>query len=179
MFPEWRSQVVNRVTGAQQTKCFPPPLPKDKAEVIPFLKQYLLYVVKRLCHSWHFQKFLHICMCTLSAVFLCALCIIANDNARRRTIEEKYVLLRDFSRLDDRTSQRADYIEWLYSDENEHRQEIDELWQQRQQRLINKKPRWVQKCHSWIWKLPLWGLSEKEMQTTEQYRFNCLHTFIL
>ena len=27
---------VNRVTGAQQTKCFPPPLPKDKAEVIPF-----------------------------------------------------------------------------------------------------------------------------------------------
>lgn len=131
---------VNRVTGAQQTKCFPPPLPKDKAEVIPFLKQYLLYVVKRLCHSWHFQKFLHICMCTLSAVFLCALCIIANAR-KAETIEEKYVLLRDFSRLDDRTSQRADYIEWLYSDENEHRQEIDELWQQRQQRLINKKPR--------------------------------------
>ena len=64
---------VNRVTGAQQTKCFPPPLPKDKAEVIPFLKQYLLFMVKRLCHSWHFRKFLHICMCTLSAVFLCAL----------------------------------------------------------------------------------------------------------
>ena len=72
----------------------------------------------------------YICMCTSSAVFLCALCIIANDNARLRTIEEKYVLLRDFSRLDDRTSQRADYIEWLYSDEDEHRQEIDELWQQ-------------------------------------------------
>ena len=81
----------------------------------------------------------YICMCTSSAVFLCALCIIANDNARLRTIEEKYVLLRDFSRLDDRTSQRADYIEWLYSDEDEHRQEIDELWQQRQQRLNNKK----------------------------------------
>ena len=70
---------------------------------------------------------------------ICALCIIANDNARLRTIEEKYVLLRDFSRLDDRTSQRADYIEWLYSDEDEHRQEIDELWKMRQQRLINKK----------------------------------------
>ena len=39
---------VNRVTGAQQPKCVPPPLPKDKAEVIPFVKQYLLYVVKRL-----------------------------------------------------------------------------------------------------------------------------------
>ena len=130
---------VNRVTGAQQPKCVPPPLPKDKAEVIPFLKQYLLYVVKRLCHSWHFRKFLHICMCTLSAVFLCALCIIANDNARLRTIEEKYVLLRDFSRLDDRTSQRADYIEWLYSDEDEHRQEINELWRKRKERLYNKK----------------------------------------
>lgn len=130
---------VNKITGTQQTKCVPPPLPKDKAEVIPFVKQYLLYVVKRLCHSWHFRKFLHICMCTSSAVFLCALCIIANDNARLRTIEEKYVLLRDFSRLDDRTSQRADYIEWLYSDEDEHRQEIDELWQKRMERLNNKK----------------------------------------
>ena len=128
---------VNKITGAQQPKCVPPSLPKDKAEVIPFLKQYLLYVVKRLCHSRHFRKFIHICMCTLSAVFLCALCIIANDNARLRTIEEKYVLLRDFSH--DRTSQRADYIEWLYSDEDEHRQEIDELWQKRQQRLSNKK----------------------------------------
>ena len=64
---------------------------------------------------------------------ICALCIIANDNARLRTIEKKHVLLRDFSH--DRTSQRADYIEWLYSDEDEHRQEIDKLWQQRQQRL--------------------------------------------
>ena len=76
---------------------------------------------------------------SLSAVFLCALCIIANDNARLRTIEEKYVLLRDFSRLDERTSQRADYIEWLYSDEDEHRNEINELWQMRQQRFNNKK----------------------------------------
>ena len=130
---------VNRSTGAQQPKCVPPPLPKDKAEVIPFVKQYLLYVVKRLCHSRHFRKFIHICMCTLSAVFLFALCIIANDNARLRTIEKKYILLRDFSRLDDRTSQRADYIEWLYSDEDEHRQEIDEIWQKRMERLNNKK----------------------------------------
>jgi hypothetical protein len=129
---------VNKITGAQQSKCVPPPLPKDKAGVIPFLKQYLLYVVKRLCHSWHFRKLIHICMCTLSAVFLCALCIIANDNARLRTIEEKYILLRDFSRLDERTSQRADYIEWLYSDEDEHHQEIDKLWQKRQQRLSKK-----------------------------------------
>lgn len=126
---------INRGTGAQPSKYVPPPLPKDKAEVIPFLKQYLLYVVKRLCHSRHVHKFLHICMYSLLAVFLCALCIIANDNTRLRTIEEKYVLLRDYSHLDDRTSQRADYIEWLYSDEDEHRHEIDELWQKRKERL--------------------------------------------
>ena len=66
-------------------------------------------------------------------------CFIAYDNARLNIIEKKYILLRDFSRLDDRTSQRADYIEWLYSDEDEHRQEIDELWKMRRQRLINKK----------------------------------------
>ncbi|MDY3847926.1 MAG: hypothetical protein SOZ58_06360, partial [Prevotella sp.] len=65
--------------------------------------------------------------------------VSTTSNATIVASEEKYVLLRDFSRLDDRTSQRADYIEWLYSDEDEHRQEIDELWQKRQQRLINKK----------------------------------------
>ncbi len=133
------AEFIDRVTGTRKSICVPPPLPKSKAEVIPFLKQYLLYAVKRLCHSRHVRKFIHICMCALWAVFLCALCIIANDNARLRTIEEKYTLLRDFSRLDDRTSQRADYIEWLYSDEGEHRNEIDELWQMRQQRLNNKK----------------------------------------
>lgn len=130
---------VNSVKGAQQPKCVPPPLPKDKSDFIPFLKQYLLYVVKRLCHSRHVRKLIHICMYALCTVFLCALCIIANDNARLRTIEKKYILLRDFSRLDDRTSQRADFIEWLYSDEDEHRQEIDELWRKRKERLNNKK----------------------------------------
>lgn len=130
---------IDRVTGTRKSICVPPPLPKGKAEVIPFLKQYLLYVAKRLYHSRHVRKFLHIYMCTLWTVFLCALCIIANDNARLRTVEEKYILLRDFSRLDERTSQRADYIEWLYSDEDEHRQEIDGLWQMRKERLNNKK----------------------------------------
>ena len=133
------SDFINKVKSVQSQKCVPPPLPKDKSDVIPFLKQYLLYVVKRLCHSRHASKLIHICMYALCTVFLCALCIIANDNARLRTIEKKYILLRDFSQLDDRTSQRADYIEWLYSDEDEHRQEIDELWQKRQERLNNKR----------------------------------------
>lgn len=58
-----------------------------------------------------------------------------NYNARLRPPEEKYVLLRDFSRLDDRTSQHADHIEWLYSDRKEHRRDIYELWQKRKERL--------------------------------------------
>ena len=39
---------VNKITGAQQHKCVPPSLPKDQAEVIPFLKHYLMSGVKRL-----------------------------------------------------------------------------------------------------------------------------------
>ena len=54
-------------------------------------------------------------------------------------IDEVIVRLGNFSRLDDRTSQRADYLEWLYSDEAEHCPEIDELWQKRMERLSNKK----------------------------------------
>lgn len=45
-----------KITGYKNTK----KVPKDKAEIVPFSKQYLLYVVKRLCHSWHFRKFIHI-----------------------------------------------------------------------------------------------------------------------
>ena len=66
-------------------------------------------------------------------------CFIAYDNARLNTIEKKYILLRDFSRLDDRTSQRADYIEWLYSDEDEHHQEIDELWLVKTEQTVTAK----------------------------------------
>ena len=130
---------VNNVTGKQQPNCVPPPLPKSKAEIIPFLKQYLMYVVRRFCHSRHVRQFLRLCVFTSWIVTICLLLFVAYDNTRLRTIEEKYILLRDFSRLEDRTSRHSDYIEWLYSDEDEHRQEIDELWQKRQQRLIKKQ----------------------------------------
>ena len=38
-------------------------------------------------------------------------CFIAYNNARLKTIEKKYILLRDFSQLNERTSQRANYTE--------------------------------------------------------------------
>ena len=130
---------VSKITGAQQPQCVPPTLPKDKAEVIPFVKQYLLYVVKRLCHSRHVRKLIRLCVYTSWIVTVGTLLFVANDNAKLRTVEKKYILLRDFSRLDERTSKHSDYIEWLYSDEDEHRQEIEKLWQKRQERLNDKK----------------------------------------
>ena len=130
---------INKVAGEPHAVCLPPSLPKIKQEVIPFLKQYLLYVVKRLCHSRHVRKLIRLCVYTSWIVTVGTLLFVANDNAKLRTVEKKYILLRDFSRLDERTSKHSDYIEWLYSDEDEHRQEIEKLWQKRQERLNDKK----------------------------------------
>jgi hypothetical protein len=117
-----------------------PPLPKSYYEIMRFVfKDIPLYCMRRIIHSRHVRQFVVLFMLCLWSVSMGVTCLVAYDNARLNTIEKKYILLRDFSRLDERTSQRANYIEWLYSDEDEHRQEIDELWQQRQQRLNNKK----------------------------------------
>lgn len=117
-----------------------PPLPKSYYEIMRFVfKDIPLYCMRRIIHSRHVRQFVVLFMLCLWSVSIGFTCLVAYDNARLNTIEKKYILLRDFSRLDERTSQRANYIEWLYSDEDEHRQEIDELWQQRQQRLNNKK----------------------------------------
>lgn len=130
---------INKVAGEPHTVCLPPSLPKSKQEVIPFLKQCLLYAVKRLYYSRHVRKLIRLCVYTSWIVTVGTLLFVAKDNAKLRTVEKKYTLLRDFSRLDERTSQHSDYIEWLYSDEDEHRQEIEKLWQKRQQRLNNRK----------------------------------------
>lgn len=117
-----------------------PPLPKSYYEIMRFVfKDIPLYCMRRIIHSRHVRQFVVLSMLCLWSVSMGVTCLVAYDNARLNTIEKKYILLRDFSRLNERTSQRANYIEWLYSDEDEHRQEIDELWQQRQQRLNNKK----------------------------------------
>lgn len=132
---------VNKATGEDHTVCLPPPLPKSKQEVIPFLKLYLLYAVKRFYYSRHVRKLIRLCVYTSWIVTVGTLLFVANDNAKLRAVEKKYILLRDFSRLDERTSKHSDYIEWLYSDEDEHHQEIDELWQKRNERLNNRKPK--------------------------------------
>ena len=69
----------------------------------------------------------------ITSIFLT--CFIAYDNARLRTVQKKYVLLREFARTDKDWATKADYIEFIYTDETEHQKEIDRLWKNRHKRL--------------------------------------------
>ena len=81
-------------------------------------------------HRWF--KIVMFCV-WLTSIFLT--CIIAHDNARLNTIEKKYVLLREFARANKEWAKEADYIEFLYTDEAEHQEEIQRLWENRRKRL--------------------------------------------
>lgn len=61
--------------------------------------------------------------------------IIATDNAKMHKVQEKYVLLREFARPNKDWADKADYIEFLYADEEEHKKDIDMLWDMRRKRL--------------------------------------------
>lgn len=69
----------------------------------------------------------------LTSVFLT--CIIASDNVKMHKVQEKYVLLREFARSNSDWADKADYIEFLYADEEEHQKDIDMLWKMRRKRL--------------------------------------------
>lgn len=81
---------------------------------------------------WWFQTILF-CI-WLTSIYLT--CIIAYDNAKLRPVQEKYVLLREFARPNHEWAEKADYIEYLYSDEAEHQNEINMLWENRRKRLL-------------------------------------------
>ena len=68
----------------------------------------------------------------LISIFLT--CFIAHDNAQFREAKEKYILLREFCRPDKDMSTKADYIEFLYSDNEENKMDIERLWEQRWKR---------------------------------------------
>ena len=95
------------------------------------------YQIRTLFASHYFRWWLcTILFCIwLTSIFLT--CIIAYDNAKLRPAQEKYVLLREFARPNQEWAEKADYIEYLYSDEEEHRKEIENLWEQRRKRLHN------------------------------------------
>ncbi|MBO4658338.1 MAG: hypothetical protein J5637_01815 [Prevotella sp.] len=75
----------------------------------------------------------------LTSIFLT--CIIAHDNARLNTIEKKYVLLREFARPNKEWAEKADYIEFLYTDEAEHQEELHRLWKNRRKRIEQRVTR--------------------------------------
>lgn len=75
----------------------------------------------------------------LTSIFLT--CIITHDNARLNTIAKKYVLLREFSRSNEEWAKKADYIEFLYTDEAEHQEEIQRLWKNRRKRIEQRVTR--------------------------------------
>ena len=80
--------------------------------------------------KWWFRT-IFICL-WLTSIFLT--CFIAYDNAQLRETKEKYILLREFCRPDKDMSTKADYIEFLYSDKEENKMDIERLWEQRWKR---------------------------------------------
>jgi len=57
------------------------------------------------------------------------------SKAKVHTIQKKYVLLREFARQNKEWADKADLIEYLYTDEAEHQEEIQRLWENRHKRL--------------------------------------------
>ena len=77
--------------------------------------------------------FLNILFCVwLTSVFLT--CIFATDNAKMHKVQEKYVQLREFAKPNRDWADKVDYIEFLYSDEEEHQKDIEMLWEMRRKR---------------------------------------------
>ncbi|MBR5084610.1 MAG: hypothetical protein IKX33_08415 [Prevotella sp.] len=93
------------------------------------------YQIRTLFASRYFRWWLcTILFCIwLTSIFLT--CIIAYDNAKLRPVLEKYVLLREYARPNQQWAEKADYIEYLYSDKEEHQKDIEMLWEQRHKRL--------------------------------------------
>ena len=96
---------------------------------------YLIYYLRTFFASPYVRRWFKIVMFCLWLISIFLTCIIAYDNARLNTIEKKYVLLREYARPDKEWAEKADYIEFLYTDEAEHQEEIHRLWENRHKRL--------------------------------------------
>ena len=115
----------------------------QKPNSVKGLFAYLLYRLP----SYHVQKFfssqyvrrtLRAILFSVWLISICLTCIIAHDNAKLHTIQKKYVLLREFARPNQEWADKADYIEFLYTDEAEHQAEIQRLWEIRRKRLKHR-----------------------------------------
>ena len=115
----------------------------QKPSSVKGLFAYLLYRLP----SYHVQKFfssqyvrwtLRAILFSVWLISICLTCISAHDNAKLHTIQKKYVLLREFARPNQEWADKADYIEFLYTDEAEHQAEIQRLWEIRRKRLKHR-----------------------------------------
>lgn len=92
------------------------------------------YYLRTFFASSYVRRWFKIVMFCLWQTSIFLTCFIAYDNAQLREIKEKYILLREFCRPNQDMSTKADYIEFLYSDKDEHRADIERLWEQRRKR---------------------------------------------
>lgn len=93
------------------------------------------YHVRKFFSSRHVRWMYRTILFSVWLISICLTCIIAHDNAKLHTIQKKYVLLREFARPNEEWAKKADYIEFLYTDEAEHQEEIHRLWENRRKRL--------------------------------------------
>jgi len=93
------------------------------------------YYLRTFFASPYVRRWFRIVMFCLWLTSIFLTCIIAHDNARLHTVEKKYVLLREFARPNKEWAEKADYIEFLYTDEAEHQEDIQRLWENRRKRL--------------------------------------------
>ena len=120
-----------------------PERPTSLKEVPGYLLFHLpWYYLRTFFASPYVRRWFRIVMFCLwlTSIFLTS--IIAHDNVRLHTVEKKYVLLREFARPNKEWAEKADLIEYLYTDEAEHQDAIQKLWENRRKRVgtqINQK----------------------------------------
>ena len=140
-FAETRSELANdethRYESVQPSVVVPhPQKPRSVNELLAYLFYHLpLYHIRTLFSSPYVRWTLRVILFSVWLISICLTCIIAHDNAKLHTIQKKYVLLREFARPNQEWADKADYIEFLYTDESEHQGEIERLWENRRKRL--------------------------------------------
>ena len=113
-----------------------PQKPRSVKELFAYLFYRLpLYYIRKFFSSQYVRWTLRAILFSVWLISICLTCIIAHDNAKLHTIQKKYVLLREFARPNQEWADKADYIEFLYTDEWENQGEIERLWENRRKRL--------------------------------------------
>lgn len=113
-----------------------PQKPRSVKELLAYLFYHLpLYHIRTFFFSQYVRWTLRAILFSVWLISICLTSIIAHDNAKLHAIQKKYVLLREFARQNKEWADKADYIEFLYTDEAEHQGEIEELWENRRKRL--------------------------------------------